>query len=147
MLSYDDKLQRSAIQAYGQKSAQVPKRMITTPIWANVGVDGPEATEKVGNGRVDKFIRTSVRDATTSNMRSKSLTFDVLAIIDPKTAPTTVAPTLQTNKFVKTCPSSAIFIPHTAGHRGCDKPERFEPMLIRLPSTTSSNNTKGAQSK
>ena len=38
-LGYDDKLQRSVVQAYGQRSAQVPKQiMITTPMWANTGV-------------------------------------------------------------------------------------------------------------
>ena len=62
-------------------------------------------------GRIEKCIRTSIRDFTTNIIRSKSLTFDSLAIINPAVAPNTVAPTLQMNKFVKTCPNSAGFLP------------------------------------
>jgi hypothetical protein len=44
VLSYYDKLERSVDQAYGQRSAQVPKQMLITPLWANMGVYGPEDT-------------------------------------------------------------------------------------------------------
>ena len=32
---------------------QVPKHAIIIPNWANMGVFGPEDTEKVDNGRID----------------------------------------------------------------------------------------------
>ena len=111
-LSYYDKLQRSVIQAYGQRSAQVPKQMRITPIWANMGVFGPEDTEKVDNCRVDKLIRKSVRDFAINSIRSKSLTFDLLKIVDPTTDPTTAAPTVQMNKFLQICPTSAESHPY-----------------------------------
>ena len=44
-LGYDDTLQRSVVQAYGQRSDQVPKPMLIAPIWANMGVYGLEDTE------------------------------------------------------------------------------------------------------
>ena len=52
-LGHDDNIQRSVAQAYGQRSAQVPKHAIIIPNWANMGVFGPEDTEKVDNGRID----------------------------------------------------------------------------------------------
>ena len=110
-MAYDDKLQRSVVQAYGQRSAQVPRQMIISPIWANMGVYGPEDSEKVDNARIEKFIRKSVRDFVANSVRNKSITFDELAVVDPAAAPATVAPTLQTNKFIKTCPNSAGFLP------------------------------------
>ena len=52
VLGYDDTLQRPVVQAYGQRSSQVPKQTIIAPIWANMGVYGPEDAEKVDNGRI-----------------------------------------------------------------------------------------------
>ena len=76
-----------------------------------MGVYDIEDTEEVDNGRIDKFIRKSIRDFRAINIRSKSLAFDSLAIVNPTTAPTTVAPTLQMHEFGKTCPNSAGFLP------------------------------------
>ncbi len=33
----DDELQRSVVQSYGQRSAQVPNQIIITPIWVKHG--------------------------------------------------------------------------------------------------------------
>ena len=60
-------------------------------------------------GSTNSFANEFV--TSVSSIRNKSLTFDSLAIIDPAAAPATVAPTLQMNKFVKTCPNSAGFLP------------------------------------
>ena len=111
VIGYYDTLQRSGVQSYGQRSAQMPKQPLSTPMWANVGVHGPEDTTKVNNGRIDLFIRKLTRDCTIKLIRSKGVTFDSLAFIDPATAPTRVAPTLHMKKFVKTCPNLAGFLP------------------------------------
>ncbi len=120
----------------------MPTQIIITPIWANVGVYGPEDREKVDNGNImTKFFRRTIRDFTTNIIRSKSLAFDLLTIVDPTTDPTTVAPNLHMHSFVKTSPNSAIFLPHKTIHPGFAKLRRSSLMGRMLPLTTSSNNT------
>ena len=108
---YDGKFQHSMIQTYGQRSASVPTQMIITPIWANMGAYGADDTEKVDNLRIQGYIRKSVRNFLASQIRDKCITFDDVPVIDPAAPSATAAPVLQTNKFVKTCPNSAGFLP------------------------------------
>ena len=111
---YDDKLQHSIIRAYARRSAQVPTQMVISPIWASMGHHGSgnEAVEKVDNGRVEAFLKKSVRNFTVSRIRDNTLKFSEVPVVDPSTiAPATSAPTLDLSKFVKTCPNAAGFLP------------------------------------
>ena len=68
LLPYDDKLQHSVIQAYGQMSAQLPMQMVISPVWANMGVIAPDSNEKVDNARIESFIRSSAQNFCASRM-------------------------------------------------------------------------------
>ena len=108
---YDDKFQQSVIQAQSHKSPGVPRQMILSPIWVNMGVHGPDQVEAVDNHRISVFIKKSVRNFLASKIRDKSITFDDVPIVDPAAVPVAAAPTLLMDKFLQTCPNAAGFLP------------------------------------
>ena len=110
LFPYDDKLQHSVLQAYGQQSASVPAQAVVSPIWAKMGVEGPANTEKVDNRRVESFISKSQRSFVELSIKEKRMIISDLNI-GAGTNGLGAGPTYAPEAYVQTCPNAAGFLP------------------------------------
>ena len=108
---YDDKLQQSVIMAYGEQSVNTPSQCIVSPIWANLGVQGPDSTEKVDNDRVSKFISSSSQAFASNRISDGSLKFEGLDVEAARKASATQPPTYDVAMFAQTCPNATGALP------------------------------------
>ena len=76
VLPYDDKLQQSVILSHANKNPKSPTEAIVSVIWANMGTCGPQAEDKVDNGRIESFLKKSLQLYPTRMIREKVLKFD-----------------------------------------------------------------------
>ena len=110
LFPYDDKLQHSVLQAYGQQSASVPAQAVVSPIWAKMGVQGPDGAPKVDRKRVEVFIARSQESFVQLSIREKKINIPDLDL-DTASDPAGAAPTFDPQAFVQTCPNAAGFLP------------------------------------
>lgn len=109
LLPYDDKLQLSVVNSRVQgPGSKVPRQMVIAPIWAKMAQ--LPSTDKVDNGRVEDFIKKSVRRYTNSLVRTGTLKLEGLDIRDLKEAGTQ-PPTYNEKSYKMTCPNAAGLLP------------------------------------
>ena len=76
VLPHDDKFQQSVILSHANKHPKSPPEAIVSVIWANMGTCGPQAEDKVDNGRIESFLKKSLQLYSTRLIREKVLEFD-----------------------------------------------------------------------
>ena len=112
LLPYDDKLTQSVVQARAQQGPKIPTQMLISTIWAKMGFHGPDSGEKVDNGRVEQFLKSSARAYVAARVRGRQLKFDDFDISNANGADHRgLLPTLDPKAFTLTCPNAHGFLP------------------------------------
>lgn len=75
-----------------------------------MGVQGADQSEKVDNGRVEKFLKTSARSFTAARIKGTQLKFDHLDLSVANAAALS-PPTIDPKAFVQTCPNAVGALP------------------------------------